>query len=138
LLGEGSEPPLNGIPCLKVEEQRIGGMVWLSLSHQGRNHLIQYHHIFPKSRLPKLGYEKAEINEIANMAFISAKENRDISNKPPSDYFPRIIGERGASALAAQLIPEDPALWRLEAFREFLAARRELLAEAVNGMLAPS
>ncbi len=107
----------------------------LSLSHQGRTHLIQYHHIFPKSRLPKFGYEKAEINEIANMAFVSAKVNRAISNKAPTDYFPSIIKERGVSSLRAQLIPEDSSLWRLEAFRDFLAARRQMLAEEVNSLI---
>ncbi len=37
----------------------------LSLTHQGKMHYIEYHHIFPKSLLAHHGYEKAEINEIA-------------------------------------------------------------------------
>jgi hypothetical protein len=57
---------------------------------------------------------------------------------PKADYFPAIIEERGLSALTAQLIPEDPALWRLEAYRGFLSSRRQKLAEAVNHLLAPS
>jgi len=136
--GRGVQSPLFSMAYLALKKR--GAQDWwnglaLSLSRQGRTHLIQYHHIFPKSRLPNLGYEKAEINEIANMAFISAKVNRAISNKPPADYFPSIIKDRGLSALTAQLIPEDPALWKLEAFREFLRARRDMLVEAVNEML---
>ena len=42
-------------------------------------HRLQFHHIFPKSLL-KGRYEKKEINEIANMAFVSGKTNRKISN----------------------------------------------------------
>lgn len=35
-------------------------------------------------------------------------------------------------ALASQWIPEDPALWRLERFRDFLVARQALLADELN------
>ncbi len=42
----------------------------LSLTHSGRFHFIEYHHIFPKATL-KGRYEKSEINEMANMAFVS-------------------------------------------------------------------
>ena len=137
--GRGIQSPLFSMAYLALKKGDAkdwwNGLA-LSLSHQGRSHFIQYHHIFPKSRLQKQDYEKAEINEIANMAFISAKVNRTISNKPPAEYFPAIIKERGEPALAAHLIPTDPSLWRLENYRQFLERRREMLAEAVNALLA--
>ena len=40
------------------------------------------------------------------------------------------------AALASQWIPQDPALWRIDRYPDFLAARRELLAEAANAFLA--
>ncbi|MCW8138899.1 MAG: hypothetical protein KIT58_08340 [Planctomycetota bacterium] len=37
--------------------------------------------------------------------------------------------------LEAQSVPLDPALWRLDRYDDFLAARRALLADAINGLL---
>jgi hypothetical protein len=34
--------------------------------------------------------------------------------------------------LEAQRVPMDRALWKLDRFQDFLAARRELLARAIN------
>jgi hypothetical protein len=137
--GRGIRSPLFSLAYIALKQK--GAKDWwnglnLSLSRQGRNHLIQYHHVFPKSRLAKMEYESSEVNEIANMAFISAKVNRALSNKPPSDYLPVIIKERGEAVIRDQLIPEDAELWKMEAFREFLEARRALLADAVNELLA--
>ncbi|MCC7381016.1 MAG: DUF262 domain-containing protein [Deltaproteobacteria bacterium] len=105
----------------------------LSLTHQGRLHYIEHHHVFPKSLLQKAGYEKAEINEIANLAFITGRANRRIGNKPPEQYLAEIVARRGKKALEDHCVPADPALHRMERYREFLAERRRLLAEVVNG-----
>jgi hypothetical protein len=137
-VGRGIRSPLFSMAYLALKKQEAkdwwSGLA-LSLSHQGRNHFIQFHHIFPKSRLQTHGYEKAEINEIANMAFISGKVNRNISNKLPTDYFPKITSQHGKKALEAQLIPTDSQFWSLDAYRDFLQHRRELLAQAVNQFL---
>ena len=37
--------------------------------------------------------------------------------------------------MASQWIPDDPALWRIDRYPDFLAARRELLADAANAFL---
>ncbi len=139
LVGRGIRSPLFSMSYLALKQ--CGAKDWwsglaLSLSHQGRNHFIQYHHIFPKSKLQKADYEKAEINEIANMAFVSGRVNRNLSNSMPKDYFPAIIKERGKQAITAQLIPSDKDLWEVSAYRDFLENRRKLLAEAVNRLIA--
>jgi len=41
----------------------------------------------------------------------------------------------GPDALASQWIPSDLGLWRVDRYLDFLAARRELLAEAANAFL---
>lgn len=108
----------------------------LSSKHVGKAHKLEFHHIFPKSILKKNGCDKKEINEIANMAFIGGKANRHILNKPPSEYFPKdIIPQRGKEALASQLIPLDPALWKLENYQAFLKYRRQAIVEAVNSFI---
>ncbi|MBI4673237.1 MAG: DUF262 domain-containing protein [Chloroflexi bacterium] len=138
-IGRGIRSSLFSMTYLALKQRNAkdwwSGLA-LSLSHQGRNHFVQYHHIFPKSRLQKASYEKAETNEIANMAFISGRVNRNLSAALPKDYFPDIISDRGKQALAAQLVPTDKQLWELSAYREFLEKRRALLADAVNELLA--
>ena len=103
----------------------------LSERHTGNAHTIQYHHIFPKSLLKQ--YEKKEVNEIANMAFIGGKTNRQITNKEPIQYLEKeVIAKRGEEALTSQLIPLDKKLWELANYREFLTFRRKAIAEAIN------
>jgi len=103
----------------------------LSERHTGSAHTIQYHHIFPKSLLKD--YEKKEVNEIANMAFIGGKTNRQITNKEPVEYLEKeVVAKRGEEALTSQLITLDRNLWELSSYREFLAFRRQAIADAVN------
>ncbi len=139
LIGRGANSPLFSTAFLALKA--IGAKDWhsglgISLTHQGKLHYIQYHHIFPKSLLAKNGYEKAEINEIANMAFISGGANRKISNKEPRIYFPEIIKARGEEALLDQCIPVDPELHKIENYQKFLAARRAALAERINAHIS--
>ena len=103
----------------------------LSERHTGNAHTIQYHHIFPKSLLKQ--YEKKEVNEIANMAFIGGRTNRQITNKEPIQYLEKeVIAKRGEEALTSQLIPLDKKLWELVNYREFLSFRRKAIAVALN------
>lgn len=105
----------------------------LSDGHMGKSHLIQYHHIFPKSLLYDAKYEKKDVNEMANMAFIGGKTNRSILNKKPEIYFEQeVIAKRGEEALSSQLISLDRSLWAIEKFPEFLAWRRQAIADAIN------
>jgi hypothetical protein len=49
----------------------------------------------------------------------------------PEEYFPE-IEQAHPGVLASQWIPMDTALWKIESFREFLEARKRLLAAEVN------
>lgn len=139
LAGRGANSPLFSLSYLALKD--AGAKDWysglgLSLTHQGRMHFIQWHHIIPKSLLKQRGYETGEINEIANMAFITGQTNRRISNKPPDEYLPTIIKQQGADTLAAQQVPIDPQLWSLDRYRDFLSVRREALAACMNKFIA--
>lgn len=136
-VGRGARSPLFSLVFLALKA--AGAKDWqsgleISLTHSGRWHYIQFHHIFPKSLL-KGQYEGREINEIANMAFVAGKTNRKISNKEPSVYLPGVVAERGEEALTTQQVPTDERLHHLNNYREFLTVRRKLLADRVNGFL---
>lgn len=100
----------------------------------GEDNEIQVHHIFPKALLRERGVSRKDIDEIANLAFLAARPNRQISNRPPEVYLTEIAQEH-PDRLEAQSVPMDHQLWKLERYQDFLAARRELLAGAVNDLL---
>ena len=96
---------------------------------------LQVHHIFPKKVLKDAGFRRGEINAVANFCFLTQESNLIISKREPKDYFKQVIKEAGEEALASQWIPLDKKLWEIDNYRNFLEARRELLANASNAFL---
>jgi hypothetical protein len=97
---------------------------------------LESHHIFPKSKL----YEEYDsgnsthrklVNEIANRAFLTPATNKQLGDELPESYLPKII-EDHPSALDSQFIPDNGELWKLQNYEDFLAKRRELLADSIN------
>jgi hypothetical protein len=138
LRSKGKRSPLFPMAYLAIKQ--AGGKDWISglaLSHnnRGRSHKIEFHHVFPQKLLKEAGYEKAEINEIANMAFIGGRTNRRIAAKNPAEYLATVAKEQGDDALKKQFIPMDRELWKVENFRRFLDARRQILVTEINRFL---
>jgi hypothetical protein len=98
------------------------------------NQNIEYHHIFPRKLLDARGVDRYVRDEMANLAFLSQKANRRILARKPADYLAE-IAEQAPGRLEAQFIPMDPALWELDRYEDFIAARRKLLAKAMNEVL---
>ena len=96
---------------------------------------LEVHHIFPKSQLYSRGYNRSEVNALGNFCFLTKDTNLSISNRLPEEYFPE-IEEKHEGTLQSQWIPMDPELWHIENYRDFLEARRVLLAEETNARLA--
>jgi hypothetical protein len=98
---------------------------------------IERHHLFPRAYLKSaLGIsDNRDINQIANMALVEWADNIDISDEPPSDYWPAQLAKKGLpeervdqqSRLHA--LPED---WQGMEYQAFLAARRSLMASVVR------
>ncbi len=91
---------------------------------------LEYHHIHPQARL-RHEFAKAEINDIANLVFISGKANRKISSRSPSRYFREV----GNEDLEAHLVPTDAELLATENYPDFLKRRRSMLARAMTDLL---
>jgi hypothetical protein len=106
----------------------------ISLDHSGAIHRLQFHHIFPKAVL-KESYSAREADDIANLAFIGGRTNRQISDKAPAAYFPGIELAAGPNALASQCIPTKGDLLLVEHYRVFLAERRQMITDRLNEYL---
>ncbi len=104
--------------------------VKLSTTNLGTDHALELHHIFPRAVVRDV-YPKQDVNELANIAFLSKKPNIEIAATTPGDYLSTVPEER----LKQQFVPMDRELWKLERFQDFLAARRRLLADGINAFL---
>ena len=107
---------------------------------------MQIHHIFPfnfmlndgdardyaESAGLKPSQYRAEINDIANMSFLSRVTNVRIKDMPPWQY---LAQETTKEMRYAHFIPEDQALWHPSRFGNFIEARREMIAKAATRLL---
>lgn len=107
----------------------------LKASLLGRMSALEVHHIFPKSQLYNYRYNRADVNAVANFCFLTKDTNLDISNRFPEDYFAE-VEQNHPGALASQWIPMDSQLWKMEKYKDFMEARKILLADEMNKRLA--
>ncbi|MEV6660678.1 DUF262 domain-containing protein [Nocardia fluminea] len=106
----------------------------LGIEQFGERTPVQVHYLFPKTLLRDAGYERNEINAIANFCFLSPGSEAELGEREPADYFAE-VERRNPGALASQWIPTDPSLWRVENYREFLRARRKMLSASADAFL---
>ncbi|MCY3851484.1 MAG: DUF262 domain-containing protein [Acidimicrobiaceae bacterium] len=107
----------------------------LSFDHIGENVELQAHHIFPKAYLAnQRGVREEEIDQLANIAFITKTKNLKIGSKSPAEYLGELADDN-LENLRSQWIPTDSELWRPSAYSKFLEQRSRLLAERANEFL---
>jgi len=121
-------PLIFAISRKKNAQDWFNGTV-LSSTNVGSKNQLELHHIFPKAILKESGdFKTHEMDDIANIAFLSKKANSTILKSKPEDYLSNVEEPR----LQAQLVPLDKNLWRVDKFRDFLVERRRLITEAIN------
>ncbi|AVZ80164.1 hypothetical protein C3497_12570 [Zoogloeaceae bacteirum Par-f-2] len=107
----------------------------IALDHSGQQHKLQFHHIFPKALLKAHGLAD-RADDIANLAFIGGKTNRQISDKAPAEYLLSLRAKLGDAPFTAQAIPIDrPELLKTEAFEDCLRERRQRIVASLNAYL---
>lgn len=106
----------------------------LKMALLGKGNRLEVHHIFPRSLLYQSGYTKSEVNAVANFTFLTKETNLRVSNRDPVEYLEEFAAKH-PGAVESHWIPMDRDLWRIDRYRDFLAARRELLAKAANEFL---
>lgn len=133
--GKKGRSPL--LRLLQLRATQTGAQSWLSnraitYDPQHNGLAVEVHHIFPRAWLKKndLG-DHPEGDAMANFAFLSKWDNIKIGAGDPAKY----LAKADPAALAAQWIPNNPTLWTAERFEDFCAARRVLIADALNEML---
>jgi hypothetical protein len=105
----------------------------ISPKHSGSADRIEFHHIFPKAFMKKArpNLEAADVDDLANLAFISAKTNKDIRDRAPSEY----AADYDTELLAVQLVTFEDGTDDPREFERFLDLRRTAIAERLNRFL---
>jgi hypothetical protein len=134
LIGKGAGSPFFLLSYLTAKSR--GARDWwhgveISETSVGSSFAIEYHHIHPRKTLSAT-YSKGEINDLANLAFISATANKKISDRSPAVYFKEL---EQPDELRPHLVPSEETMRVAENYREFLANRRRLLATAMTELL---
>lgn len=107
-----------------------------SLSNYNRK---EYHHIFPKAFLEKLGVSSERINSLCNFCFLPASVNKNISDKSPSEYIfaesaPTLFNQEPkkrdyTKILNSNLMPLEKDIYLKNDYDSFLARRAEIILE---------
>jgi hypothetical protein len=135
LIGKGASSPLFLLSYLSAKQAKARDWwhdVEISESTGAGGFSIEYHHIHPQATL-RTEFSKGEINDLANLAFISATANKKISDRSPANYFPELLD--GRDELTPHFVPKDVNLRTAAGYRGFLSGRRRLLAGAMTDVL---
>jgi hypothetical protein len=95
---------------------------------------LEVHHVFPKALLYRHDYSRPDANAIANFTFLTHDTNMLVLDRDPAEYLEEFAA-KNPGALESHWIPMDRELWRVERYHDFLAARRDVLADAANQFL---
>lgn len=91
----------------------------------------QYHHIYPKAYLGKIGEAKDQ-NSILNVCMLAASENNFISDCDPHEYLPRVIlelGDKAESVFVSNFMPSPKSVnYKSATYTAFLEERDVLLS----------
>jgi len=101
---------------------------------QGTKSGVERHHLFPRAYLSKIGItEKRDINQIANYTLVEWGDNIKISDQSPAEYLSTFKTRFGRDELNQMYqwhaLPEN---WEQMQYREFLEARRVLIARVIQ------
>lgn len=105
----------------------------ISPKHGGSADKIEFHHIFPKAFMKRArpDLEVRDVDDFANLAFIGSETNKDIRDRPPSEY----AGDYDNELLAVQLVTFVDGTAHPDAFERFIEHRRAAIAERLNRFL---
>jgi hypothetical protein len=101
---------------------------------QAKKSAVEKHHLFPKNYLEGQGITDGQrVSNIANRAYVEWADNIDISDQPPSKYFPTYAARFGDDELKQMgywhALPEG---WHQMDYDHFLEERRQRIAQVTR------
>ncbi len=141
-MGRTTSAIRNGILCLFNVKKPLHFENRMDLDFARQPHLkftrAEKHHIFPAAFLRGQGFDARKVDSIANFCFIPADLNKNIADKPPSEYMREIRNMYASnrefeSVMQTHLIPvaSDSGIWT-DNYDRFLKQRAKLLVEEIK------
>lgn len=100
---------------------------------------VDIHHIFPRHYCEQQGYSRKLWNSVVNKAPLSARSNRILGGKAPSNYLGRLLNSHSVDSvalddhLASHLI--DPDLLKQDNFNGFMVDRAKALLDQIEKVM---
>lgn len=102
--------------------------------------LKEFHHFFPKDYLKNVGVDPGPANSLCNIIMLTSASNKQISNRPPSDYLKEVQAVAGpglTSWLSSNLISDEAFTAALhDDYNSFLKARAKTIDEIITKLAA--
>ena len=141
-MGRTTSAIRNGILCLFNIKKPLHFENRMELDFARQPHLkftrAEKHHIFPVAFLRGQGFDARKVDSIANFCFIPADLNKNLADKPPSEYMREIRNMYASkrefeSVMQTHLIPvaSDSGIWT-DNYDRFLKQRAKLLVEEIK------
>lgn len=110
---------------------------WLSKDTLAETVMIEegnVHHISPQAYLRKNGFDKNEINQIANYVWVTQPMNLDISDSAPNEYLSNqeITKFKSDKNDQENVIPKELVGYDFQDYEKFLKQRRKLMADKMR------
>ncbi len=101
---------------------------------KGSKVALEQHHLFPRKYLEEQGItDRKAINQIANFAAVEWPDNIKIGKQGPSSYVPALDAVmKGEERSRVYKLHALPPLWWEMPYEQFLAARRQRMAQVVR------
>jgi hypothetical protein len=95
---------------------------------------LELHCVFPRTVLDRYAGRDNEFvsDRLGNLTLLARSDHEALGDAPPESYLSRIDPHE----IAAHLLPRDPALHRVDRFRDFCEERERGLAGMVRALLA--
>jgi hypothetical protein len=97
---------------------------------------VDIHHIFPRNYCEQKQLPRKIWNSIVNKTPLSARSNRILGGKAPSNYLTRLLGTHSVNAIALEEHLEshliNPALLHADDFRGFIVDRAKALLDQIE------
>ena len=93
----------------------------------------EYHHIFPRKHLERMGKSKSEANVLANICFLTRADNNSIKDKAPEVYGRQIDSGRKDQYLSSAVIPTN---FESLDYEDFIEKRVALLENKARELMS--
>lgn len=120
-----------GVPVL-FSDKRISDALDPALRATRR--AAERHHLFPRAWLERKGITDLKlINQVANFAHVEWPDNAKVGSQGPEQYVPTMRARFSDAAWDRMCTSHAlPPGWERQAYREFLAQRRTLMANVIR------